>query len=356
MSAHNVLDRYRGCLLGGAIGDSLGYNVEFKSTDEIKKEFGRNGITDLKMDKSLKAAIISDDTQMTLFTAEGLLWADALGGKTGLSNYTTYVFYSYQRWLYTQINMIASREYMSVLNDEKEAYKSKLMRLEGMYAQRAPGATCLSALRGAANHNYGKIINKINDSKGCGGVMRTAPAGLYFCRDSERAFRMGAEFAAITHTHPCGYLSGGVLAAIICELVNGSELREAIDVAMYILKGYDSCIECYQALEKAIALDENDTAPLEAVKRLGSGFTGEEAISVAVYCALVHEDNLKNAILLAANHDGDSDSTAAICGNIVGAHLGMSAIPKKWQKNIQFGSTILEIADELYECTKSERF
>jgi ADP-ribosylglycohydrolase len=86
-----------------------------------------------------------------------------------------------------------------------------LIRVEGLHARRAPGMTCLSALRGGT---MGTIERPLNDSKGCGGVMRAAPIGLV-ARDEQAAFTLGCEAAAITHGHPSGYYSAGCFAAII---------------------------------------------------------------------------------------------------------------------------------------------
>lgn len=342
--------RYTGCLLGCALGDALGYPVEFMKSEEMLKAYGKRGITAPAVDKELGVALISDDTQMTLFTAEGIIWADKLGAKNEISSYTSYVFYAYQRWLYTQKNMLASRSYSHVL-DDSVAYSSRLMKEKELFVQRAPGNTCIEALMGAADHNYGKLTNKINNSKGCGGVMRVAPAGLYFHRDSERAFRMASEFAAITHTHPTGYLAAGALATIIAELVNGADIEEAVDMAVYILKGYDGCMETCRALDHARSLDASDVSPLEAVQRLGQGWVAEEALAIAVYCALCHGANAENALLLSVNHDGDSDSTGAICGSIVGAYFGERALPKKWLKKLQLSDTIRAVAQDLYHCS-----
>lgn len=353
MKNNNLEQCYTGCLLGGALGDALGYAVEFMKSEEIIKAYGKRGITAPAVDKELGVALISDDTQMTLFTAEGIVWADKLGAKNEISSYTSYVFYAYQRWLYTQKNLLASRAYSHVLEDNA-AYSSRLLKEKELFVQRAPDATCVNALMDAADHNYGKLTNKINNSKGSGGVMRVAPAGLYFHRDSERAFRMASEFAAITHTHPTGYLAAGAFATIIAELVNGADPEEAVDMAAYILKGYDGCMETCRALDHARSLDASDVPPLEAVKRLGQGWVAEEALAISVYCALCHSTNAENALLLSVNHDGDSDTTGAICGSIIGAYLGESALPKKWLKKLQLNDTIRTMAEELFSCSVSQ--
>ncbi len=350
MKGDTFEQRYTGCLLGCALGDSLGYPVETMTSSEILNVFGKRGITAPVIDKQVGAALVSDDTQMALFTAEGIIWADRLGAKNEISSYTSYVFYAYQRWLYTQKNMLASRAYSHVL-DDSPVYSSRLMKEKELFVQRAPDETCIEALMGAAEHNYGKLTNVINSSKSCSAVVRGAPAGLYFHRDSERAFRMASEFAAITHTHPTGYLAAGALGTIISELVNGADIEEAVDMAIYILKGYDGCMETCRALDHARSLDASEVPPLEAVRRLGLGQAAEEALAIAVYCALCHGSNIENALLLSVNHDGDSDSTGAICGSIVGAAFGESALPKKWLKKLQLSDTIRAVSEDLFRCS-----
>ena len=95
------LNRYRGCLIGGAAGDALGYPVEFMKYSEIKKRFGSDGITEYVLDKGL--ARISDDTQMTLFTATGILHGETRGCIRGImGDPWSYVWLSYKDWYRTQ--------------------------------------------------------------------------------------------------------------------------------------------------------------------------------------------------------------------------------------------------------------
>lgn len=76
----NLQDICSGSLIGGAVGDALGYAVEFSSLNAIRGKYGEQGITDYELDHDAIAEF-SDDTQMSLFTAEGLL--NAVGaGKT----------------------------------------------------------------------------------------------------------------------------------------------------------------------------------------------------------------------------------------------------------------------------------
>ena len=98
----NVQDKIRGCMVGGAVGDALGYAVEFWGKRQIFSAYGDKGITEYALDGSGKA-LISDDTQMSLFTADGLLVGDTRGCMRGIrARPSCYVEMSYQDWLLTQ--------------------------------------------------------------------------------------------------------------------------------------------------------------------------------------------------------------------------------------------------------------
>ena len=96
-----IRDRYQGCLLGGAVGDALGAPVEFLRRTEILKRFGPRGIVDLAPAYG-KVGAITDDTQMTLFTAEGMLRAYVRGMLRGICHQPSMIHKAYLRWLYTQ--------------------------------------------------------------------------------------------------------------------------------------------------------------------------------------------------------------------------------------------------------------
>lgn len=175
--------------------------------------------------------------------------------------------------------------------------------------------------------------------------MRVAPAGLFYSK--ERAFEMAVDFAALTHGHPSGYLSAGVLASIISSIINGSNIETAIEDASTELTKHENHQECYQAIQGAVDLSYKSIEPREAISKLGEGWVGEETLAIAIYCALKYKDDFKKAITISVNHDGDSDSTGAVTGNILGAYLGMDAIPKEWIKKVELKDEIIQIADDL---------
>ncbi|MBM7582562.1 ADP-ribosylglycohydrolase [Caldicoprobacter guelmensis] len=336
-------DHFRGCLLGGAIGDALGWPVEFMRTSEIKAKYGESGITDLVVSINGKAEI-TDDTQMTLFTAEGILLAEVARRTRGNCDATISVYRAYLRWLHTQGSRGVPESIGLVDGLYEGIYSGWLYGVKELHARRGPGNTCLSAL---SSGKMGTIDNPINNSKGCGGVMRVAPAGLFYPKDE--AFEKAAEFAATTHGHPSGYLSAGALAYIIALIMEGEDIEAVVKAAIEKLKWYEGSEECIQSLNMALELSKSDISDIDAILKLGEGWVGEEALGIATYCALKYRGDFKKALLAAVNHDGDSDSTGAITGNILGAYLGLSRIPSEWVEKVELKDVILQIADDLLD-------
>lgn len=344
---------FRGCLVGGAIGDALGYPVEFMKLAEINDRYGEKGITELALSKDTKKALISDDTQMTLFTADGMIWAYLRCSERGIGSYAgSGTYQSYLRWLYTQTGNITEKFWIDKQPHEKEQYIIKydksILEYKELFSRRSPGNSCLTAL---ASGKMGSMTEPVNNSKGCGGVMRIAPVGLFLHNEPEIAFRIGCEIAALTHGHPTGYLSAGALAAIIAELVNGKTIIDSISTTIRILKTYEAHEETLQAINNACELAfSNEEVPC-AIKSLGEGWVAEEALAIALYSALKTPD-IREGLILAVNHDGDSDSTGSICGNIMGAAYGINAIPENWIRNIELKELIIDLSDKLFDLSE----
>ena len=342
----NAQERATGCLLGGAIGDALGAPVEFMSLRGIRSAFGAEGVTDFAPAYG-RIGAITDDTQMTLWTAEGLLRQEAGlrgDGSRGRSRSSAQTVHAaYLRWLKTQ--GMASRDdgYRVATEQEPTGW---LIGVESLHARRAPGNTCLSAL---ASAGIGTMERPKNDSKGCGGAMRVAPVGLYE-QNAERAFDLACEIAAIAHGHPTGYLAAGCFADTIAEIMRGAELSEAVARAMETLACRPRHEETTGCLEHALSLLEGSAEPVpETVERMGQGWVAEEAFAISVYCASAFPDDFRRAVLLAVNHGGDSDSTSAIPGNILGASLGVDAIPSVWLERLELRHEIETIAVDLQQ-------
>jgi ADP-ribosyl-[dinitrogen reductase] hydrolase len=343
-SDSQLRSRFRGCLLGGAVGDALGAPVEFLDLDEIVHAYGEQGIRDYALAYG-KLGAITDDTQMTLFTAEAVLSAHlAAALQSQEPDFFRAAAASYSRWLMTQEN--------SRLISSGTQKASWLLQQKKLFSRRAPGTTCLSALQASR----GKVTRATNDSKGCGGVMRIAPLGMYFAHSLSREhnrdrllsniFATGRDLAAITHGHPSGFLSAGAFAVMVSLVLTGISLPDAIHAAKEELRKHPSHKEALAAIEKAESQAKSRPRERSALRELGKGFVAEEALAIGLYCALGAK-NFEDGIILAVNHSGDSDSTGTITGNFLGGTAGVEAIPDRWLAHLELRSIIEAIADDL---------
>lgn len=376
------IDKYRGCLLGGAAGDALGYAIEFDREEAIAARYGSHGIRDYQLDER-GLAPFSDDTQMTLYTANSLLCslaalsAQAYGGTQAsggtqdsgsaqassgaptssdapapapatLPSPTALAAYApaqmaqfYVEWMYTQVSPYPLAE-----------PKAWISNLPELFASRAPGITCLNACEAMASG--AKVVN---NSKGCGGIMRMAPAGLINTSPGFSGVelqRLGAQLAELTHCHELGWMPAGVFAHIVSLLARNeaSSVREAATQALNTLpEAFPNAhylAQLQELLGYTLRLADSAMPDLEAIHALGEGWVAEEALAIGLLCSLRHENDFEGAITSAVNHGGDSDSTGAIAGNIVGAHLGLAGIPQHYLEHLELRDTISKIADDLF--------
>jgi ADP-ribosylglycohydrolase len=327
--------RYRGCLIGGAVGDALGAPVEFLSYEEIVAEFGPAGITDYAPAYG-RIGAITDDTQMTLFTAEGLLRAKARWLGKGIVHIPAIVDAAYLRWLVTQGGSPSV---------DSSIETSWLFAEEQMHRIRAPGNTCLAAL--SAKTKLGRPAQ--NDSKGCGTAMRIAPLGLFLPNPpGDDLFEIGCELAALTHGHSLGIVPAGWLAVLLAGLVQELEFGPAIETAHEKARVSETGSQFVRQIERARDLAQTATHVAQAIEKIGGGWTADEAVAIAVF-AVEHAKSFDEAITTAVNHSGDSDSTAAIAGNIYGAMVGIEQIGQKWIARLELSEVIRRVADDLFD-------
>jgi len=329
--------RFRGCLLGGATGDALGAAVEFMSLGQIHAQFGPRGIRDYALAYGRTGAI-TDDTQMTLFTADGLLRAMMRGMLKGIGGAeVSLVKDAYLRWLQTQGCPVPK-----AFRDRHAGHEQGwLITHRELFAQRAPGNTCIQALL----HTPYEHLRADNQSKGCGTVMRTAPVAMFATMLSSPSFTLAADLAAITHGHPTALESSGAFAVLLQAIFDGESLHSALDESLQSLRDRGSNGETERALLLAQKLATDGIGPDGAIPQLGEGWVAEEALAISVYCALVAKD-FEDGVCMAVNITGDSDSTGSITGNILGALLGEEAIPARWLEELELREVIEEVAGD----------
>ncbi len=324
----NQLDKIKGCLLGGAVGDALGAAVEFMDWSDIKRQFGAGGIQDYASAYSLPCAI-TDDTQMMLFTAEGLLRAQVRGASKGICHVPSVIHHALLRWYITQ----GGKPLANV------AQNGWLIEQKALWSRRAPGNTCLSSL--SSSKTFGDIAT--NNSKGCGGVMRVAPHAFF-----PNAFEQAADSAHLTHGHPTGYQASGLFADILQRLFGeNASLELAIQESIAAHGSKPGMDETLAIVEKVLKLYQDGIKPSpQGIEDLGGGWIAEEALAIGLWCALM-ADSFEQGVVWAVNHNGDSDSTGLIAGNLLGMQLGVASIPQRWLDKLELREVIEKVAEDI---------
>ncbi|MDE6561345.1 MAG: ADP-ribosylglycohydrolase family protein [Muribaculaceae bacterium] len=351
MEAEKLQDKIRGSLMGGAIGDAFGYPLEFiPSRADIKAKYGDSGLTEYDLSypwldegQRFQKALFSDDTQMTLYTAEGLLEAER-GGTPIVPT----VCAAYLIWMGFQEGLTVDRK-----------YDSKLAGIGELNCRRAPGRTCIDSLK-AIHEGRGAF----NNSKGCGGVMRVAPVGIYGATHGwplAKTASLAGEIAELTHSHPHSTYASAALAVIVqlclcTDHVDRDVFKAIVSESLktvgevygesgILMKSFKKAIEESVRLSEWRPDDWTDGGIIEFC--IGAGWVAEETLAIAVFSVLRYIDDFDACLVCAVNHGGDSDSTGAVAGNIIGAIVGYEAIPEKFTDSIQLHNLILDMADTL---------
>lgn len=292
-------------LFGLALGDALGYTVEFDTLPAIKTRYGQTGIQ-----QPPAPAMFSDDTQMTIALAEGLLDA---GLDSSLDAQMTAVAERFVAWRHSPEN------------------------------NRAPGNTCLSAV---ARYEAGMGWREagIAASKGCGSAMRVAPIGYLYQHDEARLVEVAAASSLVTHGHPAA-VAAAVGAAYAVKLA-----LDSVPVSQYlprIMAATDGISDEFDQALRAVGQAGGWGDEETALAHIGEGWVGEEALALALYCVLRYPDSYVDCVRRAANTNGDSDSIACIAGGISAARLGLDAIPADWRARCEHADDLRVLAARL---------
>jgi ADP-ribosylglycohydrolase len=321
------IDRYTGCMLGLAIGDALGYPAEFRSREQIQREIGPRGITGFlaSQDPRFSRPIIvgtlhppgtfTDDTQMSIAVAEGLLEAGA-GAELDVTMET--IARRFIDWSRSPDN------------------------------NRSPGATCM---RGCENLARGISWREagVAESKGCGSAMRVAPIGLFY-DDLDWVETVARASSLLTHGHDAA-LEGAAAAALMVTMA----LRDMEPSSIHVEIGRRLGQRSADFDQRWAQVPEVLTFPPErALSKagLGEGWVAEEAVASAMYCFWRHPDDYGAAVLEAINTDGDSDSIGAIAGSVSAARLGRRCIPVEWSREVEAAGSLMELGEQLFHARR----
>lgn len=324
--------RVRGALLGGAIGDALGAGADGRGLDELRAAHGPEGLTDFHAAGRRRGAVTAA-TQMTLFSVDGLIRAQ-VRRDTGAWHPPTDLHRAYLRWAATQ------RDWGP---DERRKDNGWLAGEEWLYSRRGPSRACLTGLGDTAMGTLQAPKNPT--ARDAGALVRSAPFGLLVGWEPELVCQLAVECAAQTHGHPTAYLSAGAFAVIVHGLARGETLDASVQRALALLAARPGHQPVTDALKGALGAVRQGIPGPGRVAALGEDGHAEEVLAVAVYCTLVGED-IRQGLRLAVNHDGPSEATGAVCGALLGALHGETALPPAWLCELEGRGTLLMLADD----------
>ena len=322
------LERIKGCLLGGAVGDALGATVEFLEWPAIEAKFGSQGIVDFAPTFGI-SGVITDNTQMMLFTAEGLLRAYVRSSSRGICHVPSIIHHALLRWLMTQ-------NYPPAILVSRDGW---LIEQRELWSRRAPGTTCLTALK--ATQRLGAVAE--NNSKGCGALMRVAPCAFF-----ANAFDYAAQSGRLTHGHPTGYLTAGLFADILQRMVDREDsLEHAVSESLAKYGQKPGMEEARSLIERVLFFFYEGYKPTpQRIGELGGGWVAEEALAIGLWCALT-ASSFEDGVITAVNHGGNSDGSGLITGHILGVQYGAAAIPARWYGQLELREVIAQIAEDI---------
>ncbi|QEU83006.1 ADP-ribosylglycohydrolase family protein [Streptomyces subrutilus] len=332
--------RVRGALLGAAIGDAFGAPVTALSLDALRAAHGPQGLIDPVPHLGRRGRVTAA-TQLTLFTVDGLIRAH-VRRDTGTWHPPTDVHRAHLRWAATQHDWGP---------DERRADNGWLAQEEWLYARRDPDRACLTGFADAA---LGTPAHPKNPTaRGAAAAARSAPFGLLVGWEPALVLQLAVECAAQSHGHPAAYLTAGAGAVVVHGLTRGDSPDSAVRRALALLgarPGHQPVTDALQRALSAVTLGPPGPRTVAALASGdgaggGDGHAAEDVLAVAVYCALVAED-VAQGLRLAVNHGGDSGAAGALCGALLGAQHGETALPAGWLTELEGRATVLELADD----------
>ncbi len=339
---------FRGCLLGGAIGDALVYPLRSMDKAALSDALTDGKVTGLICHDAVGRALVSDDTQLMAFTADGMIWADKRAHEKGVYAYIPSVFYGYQKWYYTQTGHFADAEYEFLLN-------SRILRWEELYARRVENSPALDALRLSTNAKRGTFTNRPNTLGTYGPLVRTSPVSLYFADDTAKAYKIGCQQAALTHGAPEVWYATGFVSAMLSYVVEGQDLEKAAENALRHIRNTEGAENVAAAVRVAVlaATRENVTEE-EFYARIDDPEAAVPTLALALFASLRHPDDYAKAVLSAANAKKEPNGASSLTGQLLGAYLGSLEIPYDWIRKVELSDLLVEQADLLLKAQQNK--
>lgn len=305
---HNI-----GAVLGAAIGDAVGHPTEFiGSFDGIFQRYGPDGVTGFELyweRDGQRFAPYTDDTQMAEAVLRTLLdEADDLD---------------------RAMELLAQRFITWADNPQG--------------GHRAPGNACLSGCRALANGSHWSEAGGA-EAGGCGSVMRAYPFGLVFADDLAKAEHWAVAHSKLTHRDPIALAASAAMAVGIALIIQQAQVSNVLDAMVAAAGRYSE--RTADMMQRAIEEAQTGVGPKVTFSRL-QAWAAHEAIAAAVYLLARHLDDPRAAILEGANTPGDSDSIATLAGALIGARMGVDALPSAWVADVERSAELRALAEQI---------
>lgn len=330
----------RGCLLGIAIGDALGYATDGKSWEEIRRDYGDSGLQGYDL-KNSDWAEITSYTQLAAFTACGLLSGLT---RSGDKEHLKYITGAMQEWAQCQKNRAAPYRGL--------CWVAQLPQLRRR--------TCMDTrmVESLTRWRPGSLRRPANSFSAPSAITAAAAVGVFFepgRMDPTEIGILAAQTVALTHGDPETFLAGAVVAYVLAGILQDPELtlaeqyQQAVQItAQQFEKRHPQEMAALTAkVNKAISMVKHlELEPRQVMEMLGCG-TAAECMAGAMYACLIHPGNFDEAVTVAVNHGGRTCATGALTGAIMGARLGDAVLKDFYLESLECTQALLCLADDL---------
>jgi poly(ADP-ribose) glycohydrolase ARH3 len=294
----DLKDRFRGCLLGLALGDALGAPFEGSPP-------GVGPPLEALFDGPPPVLGYTDDTEMAIGVAESIVEA----GNIDPGDMARRFVENYHPW----------RGY-------------------------GPGTVAvLELIRKGVHWEQANRAVFPGGSFGNGAAMRSAPMGLFIRNDMDRLRQAVRRASAVTHAHVLAQEGAFLIAAAVASAAGGEGREETLDR----LRGLSMAGEYAEKLAAVASLLKRDPPIGEVIRTLGTGVAALMSVPTALYAFLRHGGDYQDTVRYCISLGGDTDTIAAMAGAITGAHLGAGGLPGRLVERLEDRERIEELACRL---------
>ncbi len=334
----NKLSYFRGCLLGLAVGDAMGYTVDKKTWEEIERDYGPNGL--LGYDLVNGCADVTSYTQLAAFVCNGLLLGAFRAQPDALNKYIALALREWVKSQQPRINAERSRCWVAQVSEMRRRHCMDTRMLDTLTRQ-----------------NLGTPEKPENGFTSPAGLTAAVAVGLFFDpkrMEPAQVGRLGAEAVAMMQGDVEAFLSGAVLAYCIAGILQEPEhtlaeqvLHATAAVCAQFAEQFAQVYDIQAQVEKAMALTrDSELTPLAAMTLLGCT-TASECLAGAVYASIIHAGNFDEGMIAAVNHSGRSAAVGAMTGALLGAKLGAEALPEFYLESLEVTGVLDTLAEDL---------